>query len=129
MASLFTFKDLFSNASFKSNAAWVAVDMGLFKSLVLSTLPKPIIAFVIPLTVPVNVGDSTSAFWFRISCFKSNAFWTAVEMGLSISLVLSTLPKPTIALVIPLTVPVKVGDAVLAFASNAIWVKLLIGLL
>jgi len=33
----------------------VAVETGLLASLVLSTLPRPTIALVIPLTVPVNV--------------------------------------------------------------------------
>ena len=66
--------DLFANASFKSNAVWVAVEIGLFKSLVLSTLPRPIIALVIPLTVPVNDGELISAFSSKIFCFKSSAF-------------------------------------------------------
>ena len=121
--------DLFAKASFKSNAVWVAVEIGLFKSLVLSTLPRPIIALVIPFTVPVKVGELISAFSSKIFCFKSSAFWTAVEIGLFKSLVLSTFPRPTIAFVIPLTVPVKVGEAVFAFVFKAIWVKLLIGLL
>ena len=41
-------------------------------------------------------------------------------MGLLISLVLSTLANPTIVLSIPVTVPVKVGDAKFAFKSNAV---------
>ena len=36
--------------------------ISLLKSLVLSTLPKPTIVAVIPLTVPVKVGDSKGAF-------------------------------------------------------------------
>jgi len=43
----------------------------------------------------------------------------AVETGLLASLVLSTFPRPTIDFVIPLTVPVKVGEAMLAFKSRA----------
>ena len=40
-------------------------------------------------------------------------------MGLFISLVLSTSPKPTIVAVIPVTVPVKAGEASGAFAATA----------
>ena len=39
---------------FKFNAVCVAVDIGFNKSVVLFTLDKSTIAFVIPLTVPVN---------------------------------------------------------------------------
>ena len=38
------------------------MEIGLFTSLVLSAFSKPTIAFVIPDTVPVNVGDSMGAF-------------------------------------------------------------------
>ena len=62
--------------AFKSSAACVAVDIGLFKSLVLSTLARPTIALVIPDTVPVNVGDSMFAFKL-----------IAVKYGLSIAAV------------------------------------------
>ena len=44
------------------------------------------------------------------------------------SVVLSTLDKPTIALVIPPTVPVKVGEARLAFKSKAVCCAVLTGL-
>ena len=40
--------------AFKLRAVWVAVDTGLFASLVLSTFPRPTIVAVIPETVPVN---------------------------------------------------------------------------
>ena len=43
--------------------------------------------------------------------YKSRAFCVSVDIGLSISAVLFTLPSPTIAAVIPDTVPVKVGLA------------------
>ena len=52
-------------------------------------------------TVPVNDGDSSGA-------FKFNAVCVAVDIGISMSAVLSTLPNPTIALVIPETVDVNV---------------------
>ena len=42
--------------SYKFSAVCVAVLTGLLKSVVLSTLPKPTINLLIPLTVPVNVG-------------------------------------------------------------------------
>jgi hypothetical protein len=47
--------------AFKFNAVCVAVDIGLFKSEVLSTLPNPTILLVIPDTVPVNVGLANGA--------------------------------------------------------------------
>ena len=52
----------------------------------------------------------------------------AVDIGCSKSDVLSTLPNSTIALDIPLTVPVKVGLASGAFISSAICVAVDIGL-
>ena len=66
----------------------------------------------------------------------SNAVCIALLIGLSKSAVLSTFGSPTIDLVIPATVPVKVGEArgafktksdVSAFLSKAICVALLIG--
>ena len=62
--------------------------MGLFKSLVLSTFPNPTIALVIPLTIPVNVGEAVFAFKFKASC-------VAFEIGLPRSVVLSTSLNPT----------------------------------
>jgi hypothetical protein len=40
----------------------------------LSTLPNPTIALVIPVSVPLNVGDTNGG-------FKSNAVCVAVEIG------------------------------------------------
>ena len=90
--------------AFKSNADWVALEIGLPRSEVLSTLPSPTILFVMPLTVPVKVGEARSAFKFNeastvlMLAFKSNADCVAVEIGLPRSEVLSTLPRPTILL-------------------------------
>ena len=50
--------------AFRANADCVAVDTGLFASLVLSTLANPTIDFVIPFTVPVKVGESNDAYLF-----------------------------------------------------------------
>ena len=50
------------------------------------------------------------------------------EIGLLASAVLSTLPSPTIDLVIPLMVPVKFGLAKGAFASKAFCIAVEIGL-
>ena len=61
-------------------------------------------AAVTALASPVNIGAARFA-------FSANAVCVAVEIGLSKSVVLSTLPKPTIADVIPVTVHVNVGDA------------------
>jgi len=54
---------------------------------------------------------------FARGAFKSNAACAAVEMGLAVSEVLFTLPKPTMVAVIPPTVPVKVGSAIGAFVA------------
>ena len=106
--------------AFKSNALWVAEEMGLLASEVLSTLPKPTMVAVIPPTVPVNVAPERLA-------LASNALCVAVEMGLAESEVLSTLSKPTMAFVRPVTVdvpkatvPVKEGLARGALAFNEV---------
>ena len=78
--------------AFKPSAVEVAVDTGLLASDVLSTLPRPIILFVIPETVPVKLGDAKLA-------FRPSALVAAIERGLSASAVLSTLPRPTSDLV------------------------------
>ena len=78
------------------------------------------------LGVPVKVGEAKGAFKANelvtsdAFAFKSKAVWAAVETGLLASLVLSTFAKPTIVLLIPDTVPVKVGEANGAFKSNAV---------
>ena len=59
---------------------------------------------------PVKVGEAKFD-------FKSSAACCAVLTGLFASVVLSTLPNPTIPLLIPLTVPVKVGDANVAYVD------------
>ena len=106
---------------FASNAAWVANETGLFVSLVLSALPNPTIAAVIPETVPVKLGDANGAFKTKsvLLDFESSAVWVAVEMGFNKSVVLSTFDSPTMVAVIPDTVPVKVGDARGAFKAKS----------
>ena len=59
--------------NFKSNAACVAVLIGLLASLVLFTFPNPTIELVIPLIVPVNTGLARFA-------FNANALVTSVEI-------------------------------------------------
>ena len=61
----------------------------------------------------MNVGDAKLA-------LRSSAVCCAEETGLAASDVLFTEPRPTIAAVIPLTVPVNVGDAKLALRSSAV---------
>ena len=51
--------------TFKLSAVCVAVLMGFNKSVVLSIFAKPTIAFVMPETEPVNVGDAIGAFRFK----------------------------------------------------------------
>jgi hypothetical protein len=48
--------------AFNPRAVVVAVETGLLRSVVLSTLPRPTIDAVIPLTVPVKVGEARGAF-------------------------------------------------------------------
>ena len=59
-------------------------------------------------TVPVKEGDANGD-------FKSNDVVTAAGTGLFASEVLSTFERPTMAFVIPETVPLKVGDANVAY--------------
>ena len=74
---------------------------------------KAVVAFIVgAASVPVKVGLAKFAFKFKAVC-------VAVEIGLLASLVLSTLAKPTIVLVIPLTVPVKIGFAIGAYIRFA----------
>ena len=87
----------------------------------LSTLAKPTIVLLIPDTVPIKVGEAKGAFKANelvtsvVLAFKSKAASCAELTGLFTSLVLSTFAKSTIVFVIPLTVPVNVGDAKGAF--------------
>ena len=53
-----------------------------------------------------------------LSVFNANCAVVAVETGLLASLVLSTRDSPTVVLVSPLTVPVKVGLLIGALAAN-----------
>ena len=73
--------------------------------------------------VPVSVGLSTLAFKADCVCIvvfnPSRACCVAVDMGFDASDVLSTLSNPTMALVMPETVPVKVGLLVGALALSA----------
>ena len=64
-------------------------------------------------TVPLKLGDAKFAFRFKAVCW-------AVDTGLFASLVSFTLLKPTIAAVMPETVPVKVGLASGAFSESAV---------
>ena len=107
--------------AFKLSALCVALEIGLFASDVSSALPKPTILFVMPLTVPVKVGDAMFAFKFNdastalMLAFKLRAVCAEVEIGLFASDVSSALPKPTILFEMPPTVPVKVGLLMGAF--------------
>ena len=64
-------------------------------------IPVTVLAFAKD-TAPVKAGLASGALSLSAVC-------VAPDMGLVASVVLSTLPRPTIALVIPVTVPVKVG--------------------
>jgi hypothetical protein len=46
--------------------------------------------------------------------------WVPVWFALAVASTFGTLPRPTIELVIPDTVPVKVGEASGAFAARAV---------
>ena len=78
--------------------------------MVLMSMPptcSDVVALIVgAVAVPVNVGLARGAVRLAI---RFSAACVAVEMGLLVSEVLFTFPRPTIAAVIPLTVPVKVG--------------------
>lgn len=68
---------------------------------------RDVVALIVgAVAVPVKVGLARGA--VRLA-MRFSAVWVAVEMGLLASEVLFTLPNPTIAAVMPLTVPVNVG--------------------
>ena len=54
-----------------------------------------------------------------MSALRYRAVCVSVDIGLSMSAVLFTLPSPTIAAVIPDTVPVKVGLALGAYDAKS----------
>ena len=64
-------------------------------------------------TVPEKVG-------LAVFAFEPRAVETAVDIGLAKSEVSSTLDNPTIAFVIPLTCPEKVGDTKGAYVDCAV---------
>ena len=57
--------------AFKFNAVCVAVETGLFKSEVLSTLDKSTMTLDRPPTNPVNVGDAMDAYLFTMATLFS----------------------------------------------------------
>ena len=67
--------------------------------------------------VPVNVGLARGAARLAI---RFRAACVALETGLSASEVLFTFPKPTMAAVMPLTVPVKVGLFIVAYDPSVV---------
>ena len=78
------------------NCVDVAVEIGLFKSLVLLTLLNPTIDFVIPETVPVKVGLFIFAFnpiWFKTVVAKLGSSPKASANSCDVSNVAGT--KPT----------------------------------
>ena len=100
-----------SNGAFKAKAVVTSVVFA-FNAM---SLVFAVILAVLAFTVLVSVVKS-AAFAFR-----SSAAWVAVDIGLAASVVLSTDPNPTMDLVIPETVPVKVGDAVGAFKAKEVF--------
>ena len=94
--------------------------------------PKPSFCMVMsPVTdrfdvvvVPVSVGVSAMAFASEAVCStihkSDSSCCVAADSGFDASDVLSTLPSPTMALVIPDTVPVKVGLLVGALVLSAV---------
>ena len=63
--------------------------------------------------MPVNAG-------LALGASKFSAVWVAVDIGLLASEVLLTLPNPTMAAVMPLTVPVNVGLAFVAYEPRVV---------
>ncbi|MNK74692.1 hypothetical protein D3C87_942120 [compost metagenome] len=72
--------------------------------------------------VPVVVGFAIFTLELRAACCR-------VLTGLAVSLVLSTLPIPTIVFVMPLTAPVNVAPESEALPAKALAVAVLTGLL
>ena len=104
----------------------VAVDNGLSKSLVLSTLLNPTIDFEIPDTLPVNVGDSKVAYllindtpFSYILCptFKELFNETSpVTFNLLFSFASALTTKSTLIIALSkVAVPVKLGETRLAY--------------
>ncbi len=83
------------------------------ESAVLSTFGRPTMAFVIPVTVPVDAGLASGA-------LKLRAVYVKVEIGFAASAVLSTEPRPTMAFVTPPTVPANIGFARGAFVPRLV---------
>ena len=81
-----------------------------------------------PCTVPLKVGLALLAFPSIIPSSILRASCVALEIGLLVSDVLSTLPRPTMDFVMPCTVPLKVGLANGAFKLSASCVAFEIGL-
>ena len=105
-ASVVTSILLFNLSSFNASAVFTSVVFAFkFKAAVTSV----VFAF-----------KFKAVFTSVVFAFTSSAVCVAVDTGLSISLVLSALARPTIALVIPFTVPVKVGDSIFAFKLTAL---------
>jgi len=82
----------------------VAITQGLYR------VSKSVPPYV---TVPVNAG-------LALGASKFSAVWVAVDIGLLASEVLLTLPRPTMAAVMPLTVPVNVGLAFVAYEPRVV---------
>ena len=85
--------DLFAKFSLASKAVWVAVEIGLFESEVLSTLLKPTadLSNVCHVLSPLKYCAVVPA--AMVFSLVSKAAWVAVEIGLFKSEVLSTLFK------------------------------------
>jgi branched-chain amino acid transport system permease protein len=64
--------------------------------------------------------EHVPSFGFAKGAFQFSSVVVAVDTGLAASLVLSTLPRLTMAFEIPPTVPVKVGLLIGALAANAL---------
>ena len=83
--------------------------------MVLMSMPptcSDVVALIVgAVAVPVNVGLARGA--ARLAT-RFSAVCVALEMGLLASEVLFTFPRPTMAAVMPPTVPVKVGLSILS---------------
>ena len=99
-----------ASGALRSSAACAAVLTGLAVSAVLSTLPRPTIVLVTPVTVPVNAGDASGA-------LRSSAACAAVLTGLAASEVLSTLPRTRFVRAVPAFV---ISDKLFATFKNAV---------
>ena len=104
--------------AFKSKAVCVAVLIGLFTSLVLSAFANPTIDFVIPPTVPVNVGLLIFAFSAKLAVTSvAFAFKASAAVALAISWVTASLVASILEDIAAVSIFLKYGLSILLVSA------------